>query len=197
MFGSLKAKIGARSVSAVHDAFLKNEAVLRRFISRFFRSIQDVEDIAQETFLRAYSAEKRLEIEQPKAFLFKIAKNIALNQLSRKSGQITDYLEDLGGSDVLMGEGSIEDEVATHQMLGLHCEAVALLAPNCRRVYLMRKVYGMSHKEIAGRMEIAVSTVEKHLMKGIAECDRYIREREALHRKVQVRAPQVGNGRRQ
>ncbi|HEY4444683.1 MAG TPA: RNA polymerase sigma factor [Steroidobacteraceae bacterium] len=176
-FATLKAKTPPRSSTAVQDAFLKNQTALKRFISRFFRNVQDVEDVAQEAFLRAYSAETGREIEQPRAFLFRIAKHIALNQLSRKSRQITDYLEDLSSRDVLLGEGSVEEEIAARQTLGLHCEAVATLAPHCRRVYMMRKVDGMSHKEIAGHLGIAVSTVEKHLIKGIAECDRYIRER--------------------
>jgi DNA-directed RNA polymerase specialized sigma24 family protein len=63
---------------------------------------------------------------------------------------------------------------------------------------MMRKVDGMSHKEIAGHLGIAVSTVEKHLIKGIAECDRYIRERNEPHRQSLVRAPQTrGIGGRQ
>jgi RNA polymerase sigma factor (sigma-70 family) len=194
-FATLKAKTPPRRSTAVQDAFLKNQTALKRFISRFFRNVQDVEDVAQEAFLRAYSAENGRDIEQPRAFLFRIAKHIALNQLSRKSRQITDYLEDLNSPDVLLGEGSVEEEFAARQTLGLHCEAVATLPPHCRRVYMMRKVHGMSHKEIAGHLGIAVSTVEKHLIKGIAECDRYIRERNEPHRRPQIRAPQArGSG---
>ena|SRR3984885_5109605 len=163
--------------TAVQDAFLENQSALKRFISRFFRSVQDVEDVAQETFLRAYRAESGKSIAQPKAFLFRIAKHIALNQLSRRSHQVTEYLEDLGDSDVLIGAGSLEDEVAAHQAVGLHCEAIAALTPHCRRVYMLRKVHGMSQKEIASSLGIAVSTVEKHLIKGVAECGRYIRGR--------------------
>jgi RNA polymerase sigma factor (sigma-70 family) len=188
-FATLKAKTPPRSSTAVQDAFLKNQTALKRFISRFFRNVQDVEDVAQEAFLRAYSAENGRDIEQPKAFLFRIAKHIALNQLSRKSRQITDYLEDLSSSDVLLVEGSVEEEFAARQTLGLHCEAVATLPPHCRRVYMMRKVHGMSHKEIAGHLGIAVSTVEKHLIKGIAECDRYVRERNEPHPQPQIRSP--------
>ena len=62
----------------------------------------------------------------------------------------------------------------------MHCEAVAELAPQCRQVYLLRKVHGLSHKEIAVHLGIAVSTVEKHLMKAIEQCERYVRERVEL-----------------
>lgn len=163
--------------SAVYGAFMRHEAPLKRFVSRFLRSSQDIEDIVQEAFLRAYRAEADKEIEQPKSYLFRIAKHLALTQLSRKSRQITDYLEDCNESIVTTASASVEDEFIANQTLGMHCEAVAALPPQCRRVYLMRKVYGMTHKEIAERLGIAVSTVEKHLIKGVAECDRFCTRR--------------------
>lgn len=163
--------------TAVYSAFLRHEAPLKRFVARFLRNSQDIEDIVQETFLRAYRAEVAKEIEQPKSYLFRIAKHLALTQLSNKSRQITDYLEDCGESTVASQSDSVEDEVIASQTLGIHCEAVATLPPQCRRVYLMRKVYGMSHKEIADRLGIAVSTVEKHLIKGVAECDLFCSQR--------------------
>lgn len=163
--------------SAIHDAYARHQAALKRFISRFLPNSHDIEDVSQETFLRAFTVEKSRVIEQPKSFLFRIAKHVALTQLTRKSRQITDYLEDFDDSEVLLSEDTVEDELIAQETLGIHCEAVAGLPPQCRRVYLMRKVYGMSHKEIAGRLSIAVSTVEKHLIKGVEQCDRYVRER--------------------
>jgi len=163
--------------SAIHEAYARHQAALKRFISRFLPNSYDIEDVSQETFLRAFTAEKEREIEQPKSFLFRIAKHVALTQLTQKSRQITDYLEDFDESEVLLTEDTLEDELMARETLGIHCEAVAGLPPQCRRVYLMRKVYGMSHKEIAGQLGIAVSTVEKHLMKGVEQCDRYVLER--------------------
>jgi RNA polymerase sigma-70 factor (ECF subfamily) len=141
------------------------------------RSPPDVEDIAQEAFLRAYAVERSRSIEQPKSLLFRIAKHVALSQLTRKARQITDYIEDSDDSAVIQTEASAEDEISARQILGLHCEAVAGLAPQCRQVYLLRKVHGLSHKEIAGHLGIAVSTVEKHLIKAAERCERYLRER--------------------
>ncbi|OGT82263.1 MAG: hypothetical protein A3J35_00220 [Gammaproteobacteria bacterium RIFCSPLOWO2_02_FULL_52_10] len=161
----------------MQEAFTRHQGALKRFISRFLPNSYDIEDVSQETFLRAYTTEKTREIEQPKSFLFRIAKHIALTQLTQKSRQITDYLEDFDDSEVLLIEDTVEDEFLARETLGIHCEAVAGLPPQCRRVYLMRKVYGMSHKEIAGQLGIAVSTVEKHLIKGVKLCDRYVREK--------------------
>jgi RNA polymerase sigma factor (sigma-70 family) len=164
----------------VYEAYTQHGSSLRRFIGRFMRGTSDIEDIAQEAFLRAYVAERGRPIEQPKSFLFRIAKHLALSQLTRKSRQITEYIEDSDDSSVIQLDHSAEDEVSARQMLGLHCEAVAELAPQCRQVYLLRKVHGFSHKEISEHLGIAVSTVEKHLMKAVELCDRYVRERSEL-----------------
>ena len=51
---------------------------------------------------------------------------------------------------------------------------MAQLTPQCHEVYLLRKVQSLSHKEIASEMGIAVSTVEKHLMKAVEQCNRYL-----------------------
>ena len=167
----------AQASTPVYEAYARHESSLKRFIGRFLRSSPDIEDIAQEAFLRAYAVERTRPIEQPKSFLFRIAKHVALSQLTRKSRQITDYIEDSEDSAVIQVESSAEDEISARQTLGLHCEAVAELAPQCRQVYLLRKVHGFSHKEIAEQLGIAVSTVEKHLMKAVEQCDRYVRER--------------------
>jgi RNA polymerase sigma factor (sigma-70 family) len=161
----------------VYEAYTRHGSSLKRFIGRFMRSPSDIEDIAQEAFLRAYTVERSRPIEQPKSFLFRIAKHLALSQLTRKSRQITQYIEDSDESEVIQLESSAEEEASARQILGLHCEAVAGLSPQCRQVYLLRKVHGFSHKEIAAELGIAVSTVEKHLIKAVEQCDRYVRER--------------------
>jgi len=171
-------KNSAKSQSTpILAAFEKHQTALKRFISRYLRNTQDIEDVAQEAFLRAYNAERSTHVQQPKSFLFRIAKNIAISELRSKSRKITDYIEDQDESSVLVGEWSPEDEMIAQQKLGIHCEAVASLTEKCRRVYLMRKVYGLSHKEISERLGIAASTVEKHLMNGVQACDEFIRIR--------------------
>jgi len=165
----------ALSISA---AFIENESFIKKFLARFFYQPQDIEDVAQEAYLRAYVAEQSKHIERPKAFLFRVAKNIALNKLGKKSQQITDYIEDLGGSEVIQGTSNVVDELEAEQALGLYCEAVATLPDKCRQVFLLRKVHGLTHKEIAQRMSLSVSSIEKYLFKGVLACRDFIDERE-------------------
>lgn len=165
-------------ISRVSRAFLESSIVLKKFLTRFLSNQQDIEDVVQEAYLRAYQAEKKKDIEQPKAFLFRIAKNIALTELTKKSRQITDYIEDSDPSVVIHNEHTVENEVESQQTLGMYCEAIAALPEKCRRVYLLRKVHGLSHKEIAERLDLTVSSTEKYLRHGVLHCRAYLKERQ-------------------
>ena len=169
--------------TGVLNAFQEHQLALRRFISRLVRRPQDIDDIAQEAFLRAYRAEKAStdDIEQPKSFLFKIAHNVAVTNLTRKSSQMMDYLAEIDELNEPVVSPALVDEVIARQVVGIHCEAVAALPSQCRRVYLMRKVHGMSHKEIAEQLGISHRTVEKHIGKGTRDCAHYIRNKQLEH----------------
>lgn len=171
-----------KGLSMVTAAFLEHQSFLKKFLSRYLYNRQDIDDVVQETYLRAYQAEQKKDIEQPKAFLFRIARNIALTSLTKKSHQITDYIADLDDSLVIDDEATTENEVEARENLGIYCQAVAALPEQCRRVFLLRKIHGLSHKEIALRMELSVSSVEKHLLKGVIRCRAYVREYEEGNR---------------
>jgi len=157
--------------------FLQQQLSLKNFIARFFSRPQDIEDITQEAYLRAFDAERAGEhVRSPKAFLFRIAKNVALNELARKSRLLTIYIEDSVSQDVVGEDSSAEDLAMGHEKLTIFCRAVAALPVQCRRAFLLRKVHGLSHKEISERLDISVSTVEKHVASGLLRCSAYLRE---------------------
>ena len=152
------------------DVYLENQGILRSYISRFLVSSHEIDDVSQETFLRAYNAEQSTTITEPKAFLFRVAKNLMLSEFKKKSHKATDYLDEDDRSEVLDSGLRLEDDVIAQQKLGIYCEVVASLPPKRRKVILMKKVYGMSHKDIAERMGTTVSAVEKHLLLGGQKC---------------------------
>lgn len=167
-----------RRVASVSAAFVENSLFLKKYLARYFTNAQDIEDVAQEAYLRAFAAEQKKHIEQPKAFLFRIAKNVALNELTRKSHQITDFIEDVSASIVFDTAASAEEEVDAQESFGLYCEAVVSLPEKCRQVFLLRKVHGLAHKEIAARMSLSVSSVEKYLRQGVLTCRAFLDQKE-------------------
>lgn len=174
----IESKQDATGLTGIAMAFVENTTFLKRFLTRYFSNRQDIEDVVQETYLRAHIEEKRKGIEHPKGFLFRVAKNVALKKLSKKSRQITDYIEDLTSPVVLETEASIDDHLEAEELLGLYCEAVTTLPPKCREVFLLRKVHGLAHKEIAARMGLSTSSIDKYLRRGILTCEAFIREQQ-------------------
>ena len=98
--------------------------------------------------------------------------------MAKKSQQITDYIEDCHPSIVIENELAVENEVQARQTLGVYCEALGALPEKCRKVYLLRKVHGLSHQEIAECMNLSVSSVEKYLTKGVLHCKAYVEKHE-------------------
>jgi len=156
--------------SKILEVYLANESALHAFISRFVYRRHDIDDISQEAFLRAYKAERKTKIQNPKAFLYKVARNVALDELKKKSNLLTEYIEDIAGFDVLQTEKSFEERFDDKETFKVFCEAVSMLAPKCQKVFIMRRVYGFTQKEIARELGISVSTVEKHIATGLRRC---------------------------
>ena len=130
--------------SVITPAFVKNQGFLKRFLTRFLSSSHDIEDVVQESYLKALNAEKKHEINSPKAFLFRIARNEALKELQKKSRRITDYLEELDIPEASTSGDFIEDESIAKERFGLFCESALEMTPRCRKAFLMCKVYGLS-----------------------------------------------------
>lgn len=165
-------------MTAILDSFLKHELALKKYLSRFFKGQQDIEDAIQETFLKAFAAETKAEIQSPKAYLFRVAKHTALNTLAKKATLTTDYIEDSASSSVLHDRGQVgaDDTLDSRRKLVVFSKAVASLPPGCRRVFLLRKMDGLKVKEIARHLDISVSGVEKLIAAGLVKCNQYFKE---------------------
>jgi RNA polymerase sigma factor (sigma-70 family) len=169
-------------LSTILEAYLENEVALKRYLRRFIRSREAADDLAQEAFLRAFAAESGRVIEAPKAFLFKVSKNLALNELARQSSMAIEPLGDLEGREVLEDsrQAAVDDVVDSRERVRLLARAIAALPPQCAKVFILRKMQGMSQKEIAIRLNISVRTVENHVALGLSRCRAYMRAHGAI-----------------
>ena len=158
----------------VTEVFINNLSSLQSYLSRFFHSTHDIEDVLQDAYIRAVEAEKVNQIQKPKAFLYKVCKNLAINHCNRAAQKLTHYIEDFEELYVLDSAVSLDNQIEQETRFVLFCDAVKLLPPQCRSVFVLKKVYGFSSKEIAKRLSISVSTVDKHLAKGMVICRNHL-----------------------
>lgn len=156
-------------ISGLYDAFLSSESALKRYMRRYFYRSEDIDDMTQETFLRAYKYSNNKDIEFPKAYLFQVAKSVAMRELSRKTRKMTTYLEEAIEPEPDETH-SLEEELMAEQTLAVFCQAIADLPPQCRRVFLMRKFHAMGHRQIAEELNISISAVEQHITTGLKRC---------------------------
>lgn len=158
----------------------KLHARLQRYISRFCNTREEAEDLTQEAFLRVLEVGSKGNILYPQAYLYRTARNLSLNMLASKAHQLSSYIEDLADPNVIEEGVSLETQVGHEQRFELFCHAALDLPERCREVLILRKVYGLSQKQVAQRLDISVSTVEKHLAKALTRCAAYVEHRDMV-----------------
>jgi RNA polymerase sigma factor (sigma-70 family) len=153
----------------VATIYMACRAVLAKAVRRIVHR-HEVEDILQEAFVRSFEAEGRYPIRDARAFLLRTATNLALNHVSRAGYRTTGSLDSLGEEHPTDTTAPPEVQVDADQRFLAFCRAVGGLPEQCRRVFIMKKVYGLSQEEIAAQLGISESTVEKHIAKGLLLC---------------------------
>ncbi|MCH7695469.1 MAG: RNA polymerase sigma factor [Proteobacteria bacterium] len=158
------------------DVFLGCHSGLKRLVSRYLHRPQDVEDVVQEVFIRSYQVNINKKIDQPKGYMFRTARNLSLKHLDLSHNRLTDAVEDLDIPEVTNSEDPVFRQVEVSEQFAIFCEAARELPEQCRKVFILKKVYELSHDEIADRLSISVSTTNQHLAKGVARVTEYMRE---------------------
>ena len=135
-------------------------APLRRYLARLLGNTAEAQDVAHDAYLRVYPTANRPPAERPEALLYVTARRLAINRLKRRS--ISPFARDtVNAETAAAATPGVVQLVMARQELALLEHAIAQLPEGCRTVLLLRKVELLSHREIADRLGIAVSTVEK------------------------------------
>jgi RNA polymerase sigma-70 factor (ECF subfamily) len=147
---------------------LPHEPDVRRWLSVRLRGLEscDIDEVVQEAYARMWGADLE-RIANPRAYLFVTARHIIGEHLRRSRIVSIELMADL---DVLNIE---DDDVNAHRRLSGQEEIARLhrmiekLPPKCQQAFRMKKFEELSQREIASRMGVAESTVEKHLAKAL------------------------------
>lgn len=144
------------------------------YVYSFLRSRNEAEEVAQEAFLKLHSVNRPEEIVSHKAFLYRIAHNLAMNMLRRRKIVRIETGIDMDEIDVESDEPLADRQLSSKQEFRIFCEAVAQLPPKCREAFTLRMIHKKSFKQVSQELDIAVSTVEKHVLHGMRECQKYM-----------------------
>ena len=151
---------------------LRLEQLLRAILHRFAPQPADLQDLLQETYARLFSLtpERRAEIRNVQSFAIVTARHLAMDWVRRNQVVSIQTMDDLADLPTADGSTELDEIVHTHQQLLRIAEGIAGLSDVCRDVFTLRRVYGLSQKEIAARLGISEGAVEQHLIRGMRRC---------------------------
>ena len=135
-------------------------APLRRYLARLLGNTSEAQDVAHDAYARIYPSVTQRPPDSPEALLYTTARRLAVNRLKRRS--IAPFSREAANLETAASATpSVQQQVMAQQELEILQHAIAGLPEGCRAVLLLRKVELLSHREIADRLGIAISTVEK------------------------------------
>ena len=156
-------KSGNRIVRAFHAY----RDVLVRTLVRLSVQPADVDDILQESLARALAADERCPLKFPKSYLFIVSRNIVFEQQERRSREVQWEIDEA----ILESKSApTDEELHYRQMMVAFWDALGTLPKAHQRAILLRRIYGLSQKDVARKMGVSLSSVEKYFAQGIKRC---------------------------
>nr|WP_189691633.1 MULTISPECIES: sigma-70 family RNA polymerase sigma factor [Pseudomonas] len=139
------------------------------FLSARLGNRQAAEDVAHDAYLRVLERTDTQQIEHPRAFLYRTALNLVIDRHRRHLIRQTESLDVLD-SDERWHSPAPSQSMQLGQRLALMQRALDELSAPCRECFLLRKIDGLSHPQIAERLGISRSLVEKHIVNAMKHC---------------------------
>jgi RNA polymerase sigma factor (sigma-70 family) len=155
-----------------NDLVEQTRGGLARYVDRILVSPDDTQEVLQEAYLKVFVALRKSGPDEnyPVAFLYTTARNIAISRLRHQSVVLKSVGAISIAEELRVERASAEQQVSESERLNALLLVVNGLPPKCREVFVLRWIHGMSQRDIGEKLGISVSTVEKHLAKGLRHC---------------------------
>jgi len=154
-----------------------HESSLRSYLHGSFPAVRDVDDVVQESFLRVWRARAAQPIASARAFLFKVARHLALDLLRHERRSPIETVGNLAVLNVSEERRAVPAAVSRNEKIQLLIAAIDDLPPKCRQVVILRKLKFVPQREVAVQLGISEKGVEIHLTRGLARCRDYLQKR--------------------
>ncbi len=145
---------------------LPHEAALRARLRRILPGRADLDDIAAEAMARAFATPDFARISAGRAWLFRLARNLFIDQ-ARRSRIVA--FEALADYELIADSRDSEAALEARDALRRLQTIIEGLPIQCRRAFILRRIYERPVAEIAETMNLSVSTVDKHIARATAK----------------------------
>lgn len=158
------------------EEVLPLEGLLERYLRRNWRDHDEIPDLRQEVYARVYDSCAAARPLSARAFVLSTARNLLIDRVRRAQVVSIETYADIERMSTLQDELSPERHLSARSELRLLQAALDGLPPRCREVVELRKIEGLSQREVAARMGIAEDTVEKQVAKGVRALAQALRD---------------------
>lgn len=152
------------------------ERYYRELLNFLHRQVSDRDtaaDLAQESYARVLAVQHAgRDILDGRALLYRTARNLLVDQHRRAAVRRHDDLDAMPEAEQPAAPHYLQPEEAlvSRQMLRAYVGAIECLPPRCREAFVLHVFDELTHAQVAQRMGISVSMVEKHVVRGMLAC---------------------------
>lgn len=148
----------------INAIYIEHHGWLRRFLSRRTGCVHLASDITQDVFVRLLRRDSLPEIREPRAFLARIAQGLVVDQWRRAAIERA-WLETM--ATMALSVPSPEEQAEIMEVLVRIDAVLGGLKPRTRETFLLSRLDGLTYPEIAERLSVSLSTVEKDMAMAI------------------------------
>lgn len=154
-------------VAWVGREILPHEADVRAWLRRSMAPPGEVEDIVQDAYCRLVGMADVSHISNPRAYFFTVARSIVIDRMRRARVVRMETMTEIDSMNVVWDDPSPERITAARRELERVRGLIAGLPTRCRRIFELRKIEGLSQREIAQRLGVTETIVENDVGRGL------------------------------
>lgn len=148
------------------------------FLRKRTDNASDAADMTQDVFTQWLDYRDRAKVEQPRAFLFQMARNLLRDHWRKQKVRQTVHSEQADTDTEPVADEQNDPMAAAQRLQRLEQlkEVLAELSPRRREALMLHRFEGLSQAQIAARMGISTSMVEKHIAFALLHCKRRLQQ---------------------
>ena len=166
-------RAAAKRLERVSRSLKENNDFLVAWLTKKFGDETVAREIAQDAHLRVWRWAQQSEVDDPKALLFKTAANLAVNEFKARRRYRSNHVEESPDSlgslieSLPAQDPSPERTTSAREDCRACAEAIDDMPPAVRRAFVMSRFEGLTYREIAHRLRVSESSVEKYIISAL------------------------------